>query len=243
MSSDTPLLSSQLVWTATIDVAPVEPSLRGTALAGALAVLVGFGGFLTWGFTASLDSAALAAGTVMVESHRKTVSHLEGGILRDLLVKDGDPVRAGQVLLRMDSTQSQAVVAQLQGQYWTALARLGRLRAEQSDAPKPLFTDELVKAVRDNPVAAEAMAVEERLFRSRHDSYEAQLGIQRKQISSCATRSRRWNPSGSPPPTGCATPRRKLAWCRACWRRDTSASRACWSFSATSPIPKGGWGS
>ncbi|CAO3357384.1 HlyD family type I secretion periplasmic adaptor subunit [Azospirillum melinis] len=183
MSSDTPLLSSQPVWTATIDMAPVEPSLRGTAMAGALAVLVGFGGFLTWGFTASLDSAALAAGTVMVESHRKTVSHLEGGILRDLLVKDGDLVHAGQVLLRMDSTQSQAVVAQLQGQYWTALARLGRLRAEQSDAPKPLFTDELVKAVRDNPVAAEAMAVEERLFRSRHDSYEAQLGIQRKQIS------------------------------------------------------------
>ncbi|PWC80860.1 type I secretion membrane fusion protein [Azospirillum sp. TSH100] len=183
MSSDTRLLSSQSVWTAPIDAVPAEPSLRGTALAGALAVLAGFGGFLTWGFAASLDSAALAAGTVMVESHRKTVSHLEGGILRDLLVKDGDLVRAGQVLLRMDSTQSQAIVAQLQGQYWTALARLGRLRAEQSDAPKSLFADELVKAARDNPVAAEAMAVEDGLFRSRHDSYEAQLGIQRRQIS------------------------------------------------------------
>ncbi|BAI74248.1 type I secretion membrane fusion protein (plasmid) [Azospirillum sp. B510] len=183
MTGETHLPSSRTVWTATIDAVPAEPSLRGTALAGTLAVLVGFGGFLLWGFTASLDSAALAAGTVMVESHRKTVSHLEGGILRDLLVKDGDLVQAGQVLLRMDSTQSQAVVAQLQGQYWTALARLGRLRAEQSEAPKPLFADELVKAARDNPVAAEALAVEERLFRSRTDSYEAQLGIQRRQIS------------------------------------------------------------
>lgn len=174
---------SPAIWTATIDVVPAEPSLRNTALAGALAVLVGFGGFLGWACTADLDSAALAAGTVMVESHRKTISHLEGGILRDLLVKDGDLVQAGQVLLRMDSTQSQAVVAQLQGQHWTALARLGRLRAEQSDSPAPLFAADLVKAAHDNPVAAEALAVEERLFRSRRDSYEAQLGIQRRQIS------------------------------------------------------------
>ncbi|MBP2298992.1 HlyD family type I secretion periplasmic adaptor subunit [Azospirillum picis] len=170
-------------WTATIDVAPAEPSLRNTALAGALAVLVGFGGFLGWACTASLDSAALAAGTVMVESHRKTVSHLEGGILRELLVKDGDLVKAGQVLLRLDSTQSQAVVAQLQGQYWTALARLGRLRAEQSDASRPLVPEDLAAAARTSPVAAEALAVEERLFKSRHDSHEAQLAIQRKQIS------------------------------------------------------------
>ncbi|WP_372399158.1 HlyD family type I secretion periplasmic adaptor subunit [Azospirillum sp. HJ39] len=174
---------SPAIWTATMDVVPAEPSLRNTALAGALAVLVGFGGFLGWACTADLDSAALAAGTVMVESHRKTISHLEGGILRDLLVKDGDLVQAGQVLLRMDSTQSQAVVAQLQGQHWTALARLGRLRAEQSDMPAPLFAADLVKAAHDNPVAAEALAVEERLFRSRRDSYEAQLGIQRRQIS------------------------------------------------------------
>ncbi|XKH37390.1 biotin/lipoyl-binding protein [Azospirillum doebereinerae] len=171
------------VWAPVLDAVPVEPSLRGTALAGALAVVVGFGGFLTWGFTASLDSAALAAGTVMVESHRKTVSHLEGGILRDLLVKDGDTVEAGQVLLRLDSTQSQAVVSQVQGQHWTALARLARLRAEQADAAKPAFAAALVAAARDNPVAAEALSVEERLFASRRDSYEGQLAIQRKRIS------------------------------------------------------------
>lgn len=171
------------VWTVPLDAVPAEPSLRGTAMAGALAVLVGFGGFLAWGFTANLDSAVVAVGSVMVESHRKTVSHLEGGILRDLLVKDGDLVEAGQLLLRLDRTQSQAVVAQVQGQYWTALARLARLRAEQSDAPRPDFAPELRAAARDNPVAAEAMAVEERLFQSRRDGYEGQLAIQRKRIS------------------------------------------------------------
>ena len=171
------------VWTPVIDAVPAEPSLRGTATAGALAIAVGFGGFFGWALIADLDSAALAVGTVMVESHRKTVSHLEGGILRELLVKDGDLVETGQPLLRLNATQSQAVVSQLQGQYWTALARLARLRAEQMDGDRPAFTDELTKAARDNPVAAEALAVEARLFASRRDSYEGQLAIQRKRIA------------------------------------------------------------
>lgn len=171
------------VWAPIIDVAPAEPSLRGTAMAGALAVAIGFGGFFGWAILADLDSAALASGTVMVESHRKTVSHLEGGILRELLVKDGDMVEVGQVLLRLDTTQSQAVVSQLHGQYWTGLARLARLRAEQTDAPAPAFAQELVTAAKDNPVAAEALSAEQRLFESRRDSYEGQIAIQRKRMS------------------------------------------------------------
>ncbi|MBP2291386.1 HlyD family type I secretion periplasmic adaptor subunit [Azospirillum rugosum] len=170
-------------WAPVIDVAPHEPSLRGTALAGALAVAIGFGGFFGWAFLADLDSAALAPGTVMVESHRKTISHLEGGILRELLVQDGDVVKAGQILLRLDTTQSGAVVAQIQGQYWTALARLARLRAEQTDAKTPVYAEELLKAAKSNPVAAEAVSAEQRLFESRRDSYEGQVAIQRKNIS------------------------------------------------------------
>ncbi|WP_448204561.1 HlyD family type I secretion periplasmic adaptor subunit [Azospirillum sp. sgz302134] len=170
-------------WAPVIDVTPAEPSLRGTALAGALAVAIGFGGFFGWAMLADLDSASIAPGTIAVESHRKTVSHLEGGILSELLVKDGDLVKAGQVLLRLDSTQSAAVVAQLQGQHWTALARLARLRAEQTDAKAPVYADELVKAAKDSPVAAEALAAEQRLFESRRDSYEGQIAIQRKRMS------------------------------------------------------------
>ena len=61
-------------------------SLRRPVIAGTVAVLLGFGGFLGWAFSADLDSAAVATGTVVVDSKRKTVSHLEGGILKRLLI-------------------------------------------------------------------------------------------------------------------------------------------------------------
>ena len=83
-------------------------------LAGAAAVVIGFGGFFGWALTADLSSAAVAQGTVIANSHRKTIFHLEGGILAELLVKEGDLVKAGQVLLRMDGTMANAQLGQIE---------------------------------------------------------------------------------------------------------------------------------
>ncbi|HYG90248.1 MAG TPA: HlyD family type I secretion periplasmic adaptor subunit [Azospirillum sp.] len=170
-------------WNAVPAIQTGEPSLRGTALAGALVVAVGFGGFFGWAFTASLDTAALASGAVAVSSHRKTVSHLEGGILKELLVQDGSLVEVGQVLLRLDTTQTDAVVAQIQSQYWPALARMARLRAEQAEAAEVVFPEELLRAAKTNDAAAEVVAAETRLFQSRRQSYEGQIAVQRKRIA------------------------------------------------------------
>ena len=63
------------------------------------------GVFFLWAFLARLDGAAVAQGTVSVESSRKTVQHLEGGIIRDILVRDGDHVQKGAVLIRLDPTR------------------------------------------------------------------------------------------------------------------------------------------
>ncbi len=68
-------------------------------LAGSLGV------FLVWAVLARLDGAAVAPGIVSVETNRKTIQHLEGGIIRDLLVRDGDLVQAGQTLVRLDPTR------------------------------------------------------------------------------------------------------------------------------------------
>jgi len=180
-----PIADDALVpaWKLTLDAERPEPSLRGTMLAGALAVAVGFGGFFGWAATADLDSAAVAPATVMVDSRRKTVSHLEGGILAALLVGEGDLVEEGQPLLRLDDTQARAAAAQVRGQLWLALARAARLRAEQADRREADFPPELLEAARAEPVAAEAVEIERRLLQTRWDSYEGQVRIREGRIA------------------------------------------------------------
>ncbi|HEY0837797.1 MAG TPA: HlyD family type I secretion periplasmic adaptor subunit [Azospirillum sp.] len=157
------------------------PSLRATMTAAMLTIVVGFGGFFLWGFLARLDSAAVASGVVIVESHRKTLSHLEGGILKELLVRDGDLVKAGQVLLRLDGTQSAAALAQHQNQHWAVLARIARLTAEYLDEPSVTFPASLL-AHRDTLEAADAMGVQLRLFKARKEQFEGQIEVQNRAI-------------------------------------------------------------
>ena len=117
----------------TIQIQDREPSLRATMLAGLMVILAAFGGFIGWGLLARLDSAAIAPGFVIVDTHRKTVQHLEGGILHELLVREGDLVEAGQVLLRLDGTRADTALGQLRSQRLAAFARLARLRAELAE--------------------------------------------------------------------------------------------------------------
>src|SRR3954447_7600032 len=86
---------------ALVDDLPL-PSRRPTVLAAALCVLSLVGGIVGWTMWAWIDSAVLAHGYVVVDGGRKTVQHPEGGILRELLVREGDRVRAGQTLARLD---------------------------------------------------------------------------------------------------------------------------------------------
>ncbi|MGQ9370049.1 HlyD family type I secretion periplasmic adaptor subunit [Azospirillum sp. ST 5-10] len=158
------------------------PSLAGTVRAAAVVVVLGFGSFFGWAFTATLDSAAVANGVVMVESHRKTVQHLEGGILRELLVREGDEVRAGQVLLRLDATQPSGQLSQVEAQYWAALARAARARAESLDEAEPAFPPALL-AARGRPEAAEAITTQTRLFESRGELLRGQIFVQERMIA------------------------------------------------------------
>ncbi len=118
--------------------------MRRPAIVGVAAILIGFGGFLVWGFTANLDSAAVATGSVIVNSKKKTISHLEGGTLKALLVAEGDTVKAGQPLLVLDDTRAAADLASGEGQRVGLVARLSRLRAEQGGAAAVTFPAELI---------------------------------------------------------------------------------------------------
>ena len=154
-----------------------EPSLRGAVLAGTLAIASCFGGFLGWSLLAHLDSAIIAAGTVIVDSHRKTIQHLEGGILSEMLVQDGDRVRVGQPVALLDATQAEAQLSQLRAQALATAAELARLRAEEAgmrEMPEP----SALAGMAGDLHAASLQAGQNRLFQVRwqaHDSAKAVL--------------------------------------------------------------------
>ena len=154
--------------------------------AGLATIGIGLGSFTAWAFTARLDSAAVAAGTVIVDSRRKTVSHLEGGILQRLMVEEGDVVTAGQSLLRLDTTRARSDMEQLRGRRAGLLARLARLRAEQARAP-----DMQPEAASDDdtPFAADAVRAERNLMLARRETYQRKLSIQLNQIEQQAAES------------------------------------------------------
>ncbi|GAC1484932.1 MAG: hypothetical protein NVS2B11_10680 [Acetobacteraceae bacterium] len=96
------------IWLSEAEAALPQGSLRRIAIASLLTIALGFGGLAVWAAIARVDSAVPATGVVIAGGKRKTVTLLEGGLLRELLVHEGDKVVAGQLLLRLDDIQVQA---------------------------------------------------------------------------------------------------------------------------------------
>jgi HlyD family secretion protein len=170
----------QFVWCST-SVPPVPSTrLRSVTLAGNLLVCGFVLGLGTWSTFAPLESAAIAVGVVEAESSRKTVQHLEGGIIREILVADGDVVRAGQTLVRLDGTRADVEVQSLRGQLWDAEAREARLRSEQHGDERVLFPTELEKAATGNPSAAAVVTSQQSIFETRRQVHQSQLAVIRE---------------------------------------------------------------
>ncbi|WP_412777483.1 HlyD family type I secretion periplasmic adaptor subunit [Thalassospira lucentensis] len=155
-------------------------SLRKPIIAGLTVIILGFGGFLTWGFTAELDSAAVATGSVIVDSKKKVVNHYEGGILKKLLVDEGQHVTAGQTLALLDGTRSESEIGQLRGERFGLMAKLARLRAEQRGQDNIAFPQELTAS--DEAYVGDILSDEQRLFGKRNEVYAAKRDAQAKQI-------------------------------------------------------------
>ncbi|MBX6321325.1 MAG: HlyD family type I secretion periplasmic adaptor subunit [Rhodospirillaceae bacterium] len=160
----------------------INREARRLRIAGMATVAIFFGGFGTWAAVAPISSAAVAPGVVVVQSNRKTVQHLEGGIVKEILVKEGDTVRQGQVLVRLEDTQARASAQLLEDRYWTGRALEARLVAERDGADTIRFPDDLVAAAEHEPAAAAMMATQEHLFQSRREALQGQIDILRKQI-------------------------------------------------------------
>jgi HlyD family type I secretion membrane fusion protein len=149
---------------------------RGLIRTGGTIVLVFVVGFFGWAALAPLNSAMLAPGVIVVESHRKTIQHLEGGIVRDVRVAENDQVKAGQPLIELDDTQARATLGLLQGEADALSATEARLIAERDGAGTITFPPELL-ARESDPKVAEAVRGEERTFRNRRETMIKQIAI------------------------------------------------------------------
>jgi HlyD family type I secretion membrane fusion protein len=154
---------------------------RRLKIAGLVTIAIFFGGFGTWTATASISSAAVAPGVVVVQSNRKTVQHLEGGIVKEILVRDGDRVKAGQVLIRLEDTQARSNLDLLRGRYWAAKSLEARLIAERDGTDAITFPPELLAADSDS-VAHIMMATQRNVFDARRGAMQGQIDILHKQI-------------------------------------------------------------
>ena len=143
----------------------VQTSDRPERIAGLLLLLSTLGAFGVWAYFAPIDGAVVTSGVVAVESARKTVKHLEGGVVSEILAHEGDRVAAGQVLVRLDDTEASSQLEIARGQYLALRAQEARLLAERDDLPEIAFPDDLMAAQTD-PRIREAMAGEQRVFQA-----------------------------------------------------------------------------
>ena len=143
-------------------------------------LLVALGGFVLWSITASLAIAVVAPGSVSIESFKRTVQHLEGGIVRELLVEDGDKVEAGEPLIVLSDTQARSQLEIARSQYLINRAMEARLLAEQEGAEMMVIPEDIKDA--DNPRVQQIIAVQQSLFTARRQSLISTLESLDEQI-------------------------------------------------------------
>lgn len=160
----------------------INRSSKRLVVMGIVVLTLGFGGLGGWAAIAPMKSAALAPGVVKVASERKTIQHLEGGIVKEILVKEDQEVEAGQVLVRLDDLNARARFAALLGAHDTLTAEYVRLEAERDERPKLVFPEALLKR-RDDPRVASLLDGEMQRFASRRTAAFGQIDVlrQRKQ--------------------------------------------------------------
>ncbi|KFF85310.1 HlyD family type I secretion periplasmic adaptor subunit [Pseudomonas sp. SZ57] len=152
---------------------------RGIRRIGAVIVLVTFGLFGTWAAFAPLENAVYGTGLVTVQSYRKTVQHLEGGIVKELLARDGDTVRKGDPLIVLDDSQLRSQYESTRNQLVSTQAREARLRAERDELNT---IPPLAVSGTDSQRAKEAIEGEEQVFRARKNSRLTEISVQRERI-------------------------------------------------------------
>ena len=157
-------------------------SIRRYTIAGIVVVLILTCGIGVWAATAEISGALIAPGTIVVESNVKKVQHPTGGVVGQLLVRDGDRVKAGDLLVRLDDTIMRANLAIVTKALTELYARKARLEAERDGAETVKFPDDLMQQT-DVPEIAQVLMGERKLFELRRSARAGQKAQLQERIN------------------------------------------------------------
>ncbi len=167
----------------------VPRSITAHAVVGLVLMVVAFGGFGAWAFFAPLAAAVIAQGSFVATGQNKVVQHLEGGIISELLVSEGDFVRAGQPLVRMDETQAKANKRELFIRQVRLEATAARLLAEYDGREELVFPDRVL-AAEDDPEVGTIIDEQMLAFKTRRLSLEKDVALLSRNIDALDLRAR-----------------------------------------------------
>ncbi|HEY5798989.1 MAG TPA: HlyD family type I secretion periplasmic adaptor subunit [Burkholderiaceae bacterium] len=165
-----------------IDTVNVDTDARKYSRMGWLIVLLGVGGFMLWALIAPLDQGVPVSGTLAVAGSRKAVQHQTGGTVQDILVKEGDVVKTGQVLVRMNDVMTKANAEMGRGQYIAARAAEARLIAER-DGKSTIGAPVGLDLMKGDPRVASNIGAQSQLFSARQSALRNELAAIDETIS------------------------------------------------------------
>lgn len=160
---------------------------RRPALLGYAVILLTFGVMGTWSAMARLDRAVVAPGTVTIESSRKTIQHLEGGIVSEIRVKEGQLVKEGDMLLRLAPLQARANADLVRNQLDAGLVLEARLSAELDQRPEMILPEEIETRRSSSPSLLRLIQDQQIQFRERRASLLGQIGLYESRIVQLTT--------------------------------------------------------
>ncbi|MCI4410367.1 MAG: HlyD family type I secretion periplasmic adaptor subunit [Thiotrichales bacterium] len=140
------------------------------------------GVFLVWAAFAPLKSAIVGSGKIVVESRNKVVQHLDGGIVAEIYVKEGDQVHKGQPLLKLSDVQIKAQLTIVHSQLWEAMASFDRLMAERNGLEVLTFSP-AVLALKNEPQMARYMETQQQLFTVRRLAYHSEQSVLNQRVA------------------------------------------------------------
>ncbi|MDI9313156.1 MAG: HlyD family type I secretion periplasmic adaptor subunit [Hydrotalea sp.] len=157
---------------------------------GSVTIVVGLLIFFIWAFFSPLHEGVMAQGTIVVEGQRKVIQHLEGGIVKNILVKEGDTVKTNDVLVEMEGTQSRANFDIVTGRYESALAQVTRLTATYSNQPTLVFPNELLQSAKTNKQLQSTLTAQQEIFKAYREQYANQVKIYQERLAGLISQQR-----------------------------------------------------